>query len=201
MCEIFMKYWPIRRDKWNKMKVGSCGSGLSLWDIAVYAFQKNESGNEINFWGIYFCYKTLDPTFQRPHGRVCTFFCCFFIKQNRKFGKRSNGSSKVSTYGNSKAKNAFHMPFTVLSGTCVGTTCVNAHAYVCIVCGCWQREGRPCSEAGASRLVGLRSQHIHKSGLSGSCQRLHNEGHYSGRVSKLLSQGPVPGNHTHSAPC
>lgn len=75
------------------------------------------------------------------------------------------------------------------------------HMYVCIVGGCWQREGSPCSQAGARRLVGLRTQHIHKSGLSGSCQRLHNEGHYSGRVSKLLSQGPVPGNHTHSAPC
>lgn len=79
--------------------------------------------------------------------------------------------------------------------------CVNTHAHVCIGCGCSWREGRPCSEAGVWRLVGLQSQHIHKSGLSGSCQRLHNEGHYSGRVSKLLSQGPVPGNHTHSAPC
>lgn len=78
----------------------------------------------------------------------------------------------------------------------VGARYVNTHAQICIVWGADRGRG-----AGAPRLVGLRSQHIHKSGLSGSCQRLHNEGHYSGRVSKLLSQGPVPGNHTHSAPC
>lgn len=145
-----------------------------------------------------FAKKILDLTFHRPPGRAHVFFRMstpVFRKENRNLGKRSNG--KVMAI----LKPKMHFICHLFSGICVGTMRANAHAHVCIVFGCWQKEERPCSKAGAQRLVGLRSQHIHKSGLSGSCQRLHNEGHYSGRVSKLLSQGPVPGNHTHSAPC
>lgn len=37
-------------------------------------------------------------------GEFAHFSAVFFLKQNRKFGKRSNDSSKASTYGDSKAQ-------------------------------------------------------------------------------------------------
>lgn len=41
-----MKYWPIRLDKWNKMKVWRFGPGLALWDIAAYTAYTKKWLNE-----------------------------------------------------------------------------------------------------------------------------------------------------------
>lgn len=142
--------------------------------------------NLTNFWGIY-------PSWIKVSSNSN---CCYTLSYQDQ-AKATN--RKGFACGSSKAKQ------------CISWAIFFRNVCRCYVCerprtcmySRWvlKEGGRPCSQAGARRLVGLRTQHIHKSGLSGSCQRLHNEGHYSGRVSKLLSQGPVPGNHTHSAPC
>lgn len=121
--------------KWDKMKVGSCGAGLSLWDVATFAYQRNETGNEINFWGIYFCYKILNPTFHGPPGRACIFFShfffFFFIKENREVGQKECWRGFHSWQFQSQKLHFIyicHLP----SGACVGTICVQTptHMYV-----------------------------------------------------------------------
>lgn len=87
------------------MKAGSWGTRLSLWDVAMFAYQNLNRGMKSTFKGIYFSYKIQIPTFHRPPERTCTFSAAF-IKENRELGKESE--SKISSYGDSETKNA-HM--------------------------------------------------------------------------------------------